>query len=222
MAVETARRLACDASTVHILEDDEGEPLNIGRKTRVLSPALRRALKSRDKGCRFPGCPNVRYVDAHHIHHWAQGGETKLSNLVQLCRFHHRQVHEGRVLIMRLDDGGLRFIRPDGRTFESSIPASMKPCPEWRQSPVVNHPHGPDINPRTATTLWRGERMDYDLAIDVLLRKAARGKNVSAETSLECAAQQGFSDFPRPAPAGPSPDWDSETATPRMPETACS
>ncbi|HEX3836520.1 MAG TPA: HNH endonuclease signature motif containing protein [Steroidobacteraceae bacterium] len=161
-------------------------------------------------------------MDAHHIHHWAQGGETKLSNLVQLCRFHHRQVHEGRVLIMRLDDGGLRFIRPDGRTFESSIPASMKPCPEWRQSPVVNHPHGPDINPRTATTLWRGERMDYDLAIDVLLRKAARGKNVSAETSLECAAQQGFSDFPRPAPAGPSPDWDSETATPRMPETACS
>jgi hypothetical protein len=187
MAVETARRLACDASIVHILEDDQGEPLNVGRKTRVLPPALRRALKSRDKGCRFPGCPNTRYVDAHHIQHWAHGGETKLSNLVQLCRFHHHQVHEGRVVIARLDDGALRFVRPDGRTFESSLPGPMKPCSEWRQSPVAQHPHGTNINPRTATTLWRGERMDYDLAIAVLLQQAARGKHVSAETSLEHA-----------------------------------
>jgi len=194
MAVETARRLACDASTVHILEDDQGEPLNVGRKTRVLPPALRRALKSRDKGCRFPGCPNTLYVDAHHIHHWAHGGETKLSNLVQLCRFHHRQVHEGRVVILRLDDGALRFVRPDGRAFESPAPGIFKACPEWRQSPVAQHPRGTDINSRTATTLWRGERMDYDLAVAVLLQQAARGKNVSAETSVE------LSDFPRPAP----------------------
>ena len=189
MAVETARRLACDASTVHILEDDQGEPLNVGRKTRVLPPALRRALKARDKGCRFPGCPNTRYVDAHHIHHWAHGGETKLSNLVQLCRFHHRQVHEGRVVILRLDDGALRFVRPDGRTFESPAPGTMKPCGEWRQSPVTHHPRGTDINPRTATTHWRGERMDYDLAIAVLLQQAARGKGVSAETSSDPAPE---------------------------------
>jgi hypothetical protein len=193
MAVETARRLACDASTVHILEDDEGEPLNVGRKTRILPAALRRALKSRDKGCRFPGCPNTRYVDAHHIHHWAQGGETKLSNLVQLCRFHHRQVHEGRAVITRLDDGALRFVRPDGRMFESPDPGSMKPCQEWRESMVAQHPQGTDINPRTATTHWRGERMDYGLAIEVLLQKAARGKNISAETSQ-------VSDSPLPAP----------------------
>jgi hypothetical protein len=196
MAVETARRLACDASRVQILEDDQGEPLNVGRKTRILSPALRRALKSRDKGCRFPGCPHTRYVDAHHIHHWAQGGETKLSNLVQLCRFHHRQVHEGRVVIARLDDGALRFVRPDGRTFASPVPGSIKPCPQWRESSVADHPPGTAIDPRTATTRWRGERMDYDLAIHVLLQQAARGKNISAETSQ-------VSDSPRPAPTCP-------------------
>src|SRR5581483_4081632 len=81
LAAETVRRLACDASVVTILEDARGEPLNVGRKTRAIPPALQRALRSRDRGCRFPGCPNTRYVDGHHIHHWAHGGETKLSNL---------------------------------------------------------------------------------------------------------------------------------------------
>jgi len=183
MAAETARRMACDASTVHMEEDEAGEPLNVGRKTRTIPPALRRALKSRDKGCRFPGCPNTRYVDAHHIHHWAQGGETKLSNLVQLCRFHHRQVHEGRVVIKRLDDGALRFVKPDGRAFESPKPAPTKPAKDWRHSPVAKHAPGTTINEKTATTRWRGERMDYGLAIDVLLQRAAkRKKDVPAET----------------------------------------
>jgi hypothetical protein len=90
LTAETVRRLACDASVITLLEDERREPLNVGRKTRSIPPALRRALKTRDRGCRFPGCPNTRYVDGHHIHHWAKGGETKLSNLVQLCRFHHR------------------------------------------------------------------------------------------------------------------------------------
>ena len=102
---ETARRLACDASVVALIENDDGEPLNLGRKTRTISAPLRRMLNARDKGCRFPGCSNSRYVDAHHIEHWADGGETKPSNLVSLCRFHHRSVHEGGVVIQILDDG---------------------------------------------------------------------------------------------------------------------
>jgi Domain of unknown function (DUF222)/HNH endonuclease len=100
--VETARRLSCDASVVKILEDSEGEPLDVGRKTRTIPPSLRRALKSRDKGCVFPGCTHKRYVDGHHIHHWAEGGETKLSNLVSLCRTHHRG-HERHALARRTD-----------------------------------------------------------------------------------------------------------------------
>ncbi len=182
MAAETARRMACDASTVHLHEDEAGEPLDIGRKARTIPQALRRALKSRDKGSRFPGCPNFRYVDAHHIHHWAQGGATKLSNLVQLCRFHHRQVHEGRVVLKCLDDGALRFVKPDGRMFESPKPGPLKPSGDWRESPVGQHPGGTTINAQTATTRWRGERMDYDLAIESLCQRAAKRKNVPAET----------------------------------------
>ena len=91
----TAERLTCDGSIVPILENAKGEPLSVGRKTRTVPAALRRALKRRDKGCCFPGCEQIHYVDAHHIRHWAHGGETKLDNLVSLCRYHHRQLHEG-------------------------------------------------------------------------------------------------------------------------------
>jgi len=71
-----------------------GTILSVGRKTRTVPPALRRALDYRDRGCRFPGCGR-RYTDAHHVRHWADGGETSLSNTLLLCRHHHRLVHEG-------------------------------------------------------------------------------------------------------------------------------
>lgn len=182
MAAETARRLACDASVVTVLEDGDGEPLNVGRKTRSIPPALRRALKARDHGCRFPGCPNTRYVDGHHIHHWANGGETKLSNLVQLCRFHHRQVHEGKVEIQQLDDGALRFLKPDGESFDSVAPNHTQPLGDWRQLPDAHEERGIHINEKTAVTRWAGEAMDYGLAVAVLLQQARRGTRVSAET----------------------------------------
>jgi hypothetical protein len=76
IAGETARRLACDASLISIVENEKGEPLNVGRRTRTIPPAIRRALNSRDRGCRFPGCTFTRYVDGHHVKHWAHGGET--------------------------------------------------------------------------------------------------------------------------------------------------
>jgi hypothetical protein len=113
IAVETARRLGCDASRLTIIENQRGEPLDVGRRTRTIPPAIYRALRARDKGCRFPGCTHSRFVDGHHIRHWADGGATRLSNLVLLCRFHHRQVHEGGVRVTRLDDGALRFTRTD-------------------------------------------------------------------------------------------------------------
>src|SRR6185436_11188995 len=94
IAAESARRFSCDASVVALIEDADGEPLNVGRKLRTVSAPLRRLLTARDKGCRFPGCCNSRYIDMHHIKHWANGGETKPSNLLSLCRFHHRAVHE--------------------------------------------------------------------------------------------------------------------------------
>jgi hypothetical protein len=181
LAVETVRRLACDASIVSVVENEQGEPLNVGRKTRSIPPAIRRALNARDRGCRFPGCSNARYVDAHHIHHWSQGGETKLSNLLQLCRFHHRQVHEGRVVIQRLDDGAIRFLRPDGQSFDSVAPDHTRPLCDWQQLPAVHGQQGIRIDKTTATTRWRGEKMDYGLAIEVLFQQARREPAVSAE-----------------------------------------
>ena len=90
---ETARRMACDASTVVMCHARDGTALDVGRKTRTISPAIRRALTARDRRCRFPGC-SYRHCDAHHVRHWAAGGATRLDNLVLLCRRHHRSVHE--------------------------------------------------------------------------------------------------------------------------------
>src|SRR6202522_141835 len=77
LPAETLRRLCCDDSLLHLLENEHGEPLDVGRKTRSIPPAIRRALNCRDGGCRFPGCTHQRYLDAHHLEHWADGGDTR-------------------------------------------------------------------------------------------------------------------------------------------------
>jgi hypothetical protein len=95
LSPRTARRLGCDASLLTVLEGEDGKVLNVGRRSRIVPAHIRRALMERDGVCRYPGCHESQYVDAHHIHHWADGGETSLENLVTLCRFHHRQLHKG-------------------------------------------------------------------------------------------------------------------------------
>jgi len=187
MAAETARRLVCDASLVMLIENEPGEPLNIGRKTRTLPPALRRALNSRDRGCRFPGCSHSRFIDGHHLKHWAQGGETKLSNLVSLCRFHHRQVHEGQVMVQLLDDGAFRFLRPDGQSFESHAPGTARQL-DWMQLAAAHQARQIEITPRTAITRWQGERLDYGLAVEGLLQRSRRARNVSADVLIRLAS----------------------------------
>jgi HNH endonuclease len=106
-----------------------GRPVEIGARTRTIPPALRRALCHRDRTCRFPGC-EVRVGQAHHVHHWAQGGPTTLSSLVLLCRRHHRAVHEEGYRVARAADGTLRFARPDGRPLPDVPPAPA--CPRIR------------------------------------------------------------------------------------------
>jgi hypothetical protein len=115
LPIDTVKRLTCDGSVVIVTEDDRGAPLDVGRKQRVVSTPLKRALWSRDRGCTFPGCRNRRYMDAHHIRHWADGGETSLENLTLLCSHHHRALHEGRFAIRRDALGAVYFQRPDGR-----------------------------------------------------------------------------------------------------------
>jgi len=198
MAVETARRFSCDASVVSIIEDEDGEPLSVGRKTRSIPPALRRALNSRDRGCRFPGCPNKHYVDGHHIKHWVDGGETRLSNLALLCRYHHRQVHEGGIAIKVLNDGALRFILKGGNAVVSLAPARLEaddaPLAEdvlhgnWLDLFSSHNAENIVITDGTAVTRWTGESMDYSAAVGSMLFRTQKAKaastdpRVSAET----------------------------------------
>jgi hypothetical protein len=181
VSAETARRLSCDCSVVPIIENTDGDPLNVGRKTRSIPPALHRALKSRDRGCcRFPGCPNTRYLDGHHIKHWAHGGETKLSNLVSLCRFHHRQVHEGNVVVQVLDDGAIRFTTPQGTSFDSTLPDHTQPLADWHQLVAAHEDRGIHIDPQTAAARLQFDGYDHGLAIDNLIRCARGGVSASA------------------------------------------
>lgn len=167
LAVDTVRRLACDASIVEITEDEEGNPLDIGRKRRSIPPALRRALRSRDKGCRFPGCTHRRFVDAHHIEHWAEGGATKLDNLALLCGFHHRLVHEGGFGLSVGDKGALVFTRPDGRPIEAGSSSDGDPD----AIRLANERLGLHIHARTCVPNWDGLPMDYHMAMDSLLQR---------------------------------------------------
>ena len=114
VSAETSRRMACDAAVVAMVHAEDGSVLNVGRRTRTIPPHIRRALEERDRGCRFPGC-GCRFTEAHHVKHWADGGETSLRNTVLLCRRHHRAVHEGRVKVSVASDGTVLFVTPKGR-----------------------------------------------------------------------------------------------------------
>ena len=115
LAIESVRRLCCDSQAVVITEDDAGEPLNIGRKSRVIPRAISRAVRARDHHtCTFPGCTNKRFLDCHHVRHWSKGGETGIDNLLLLCTRHHTLVHEGGFTIDKDYNDNWYFKRPDG------------------------------------------------------------------------------------------------------------
>ena len=166
IAAETARRLCCDAGIVPVVDGPNGEPLSVGRRTRSIPPSVRRALLSRDRGCRFPGCTATHRLHGHHVKHWADGGETSLDNLILLCPTHHRLVHEGGFDVQRLDDGMFRFTNPHGlairppRRREASSPDTII---------VQNESLGLAIDCETATAHWHGECIDYDHALMVTM-----------------------------------------------------
>jgi Domain of unknown function (DUF222)/HNH endonuclease len=166
LAPETAERLACDASLVELVERD-GVPLSVGRRTRTIPPAIRRALQARDQRCRFPGCENKRFLHAHHIRHWARGGETKLDNLVLLCPRHHRFVHEAGYSV-RIADG-----KPEFRDrWGAPVPNVPRAPPGDAQSLVERH-EDLDIDGETCQC-GDGDRMDLAYAVDALLSLAPR------------------------------------------------
>ncbi len=218
VSAETSKRLACDAGWVVMTHGTVGTALNVGRKTRTVPSAIRRALDHRDRGCRFPGC-GLRFCDAHHIEHWADGGETRLDNLVLLCRLHHRAVHEEGFRVALADDGRVHFGWPDGRAFPDAPPAS--PVPTLRGDPVTalereHQRSGLEIDPWTATPSWDGESFDLGLAIDMFRGLSLQG----GDTCL--AGRPGVVD-PGGAPVILAPRQSRTTSTPRpCPSTASS
>ncbi|HKX56827.1 MAG TPA: HNH endonuclease, partial [Xanthomonadales bacterium] len=156
----------CDSAVVQWLDQHDGQPLSAGRKSRTIPPAIRRALQRRDGGCRFPGCTATRFVDAHHIHHWADGGETCMENLVLLCTRHHHLVHEGGFGLEK-DCGEFRFVNPQGFLIESS--ASGRSRGNVDSIFALNDKHGICITPKSSQSHWMGEKMDDQLAVEGLL-----------------------------------------------------
>ncbi len=123
ISVGTARRLACDASVMRVVLSGRSEPLDVGRRTPVVSHAIRRAVIVRDRHCRFPGCDRPHtWCDAHHILHWADGGPTAMTNLLLLCRRHHRLVHDRAGFRLEISDGVPTFRRPDGSRLDDRAP----------------------------------------------------------------------------------------------------
>jgi len=121
-----ARLLACDCDLTRVVLNDDGVPLNLGRTERLVTPGLRRALVIRDQGCAFTGCGRpAAWCQAHHVIFWADGGTTDLSNLMLLCRFHHRHIHKGQWEAFIGDDGHPWFIPP------TAIDPQRRPLPAW-------------------------------------------------------------------------------------------
>ena len=151
--------------------DADGQITEVGGRTRTIPPSLRRALQHRDQGCRFPGCGS-RYTQGHHIKHWAQGGPTKLSNLVLLCRRHHRSVHEDGFQVERLTDGEVQFRRPNGWVLPEvpqppAVPANSAEVLATQNAAAGVHVHAGILRPD-----WDGTRLDLGWAIDVMHPRA--------------------------------------------------
>ncbi|MCA9619541.1 MAG: DUF222 domain-containing protein, partial [Myxococcales bacterium] len=163
---ETFCRLACDSGLVMAMTNEEGDPLDVGRRRRSIPAALLRALWIRDGGCRFPGCRSRALVEAHHLEHWAKGGATNKANTVLLCHNHHQAVHEGGFSVRRQADGSLRFYDPSGRW----IPDNPEAMPPGRPCGVA----GPGVN----LIRWDGRRARIRDAVQALVwRTLPHGRN---------------------------------------------
>lgn len=173
VSAETSSRLCCDAEVVPIARGADASVLDVGRRRRTVGWRLRKALDARDGGCRFPGCGSRVRTHAHHIVHWAHGGETAMDNLVLLCPFHHRAVHEGGWRVEMDERGVPNFFNPLGVRMAVApgapdigelVPADASSLPE--QDFGLARWHGQrGIGPSTGTTLWQGERIDWGWAM---------------------------------------------------------
>ena len=121
LSPDTARRIACDAPFIAVLVDKLGKPMKVGKKTQAIPTRVKRAVRARDRGCRFPGCGQRLFTDVHHIRWRSRGGSNRLANLAELCWHHHWLVHEGGWGLEAEPDGELVAIQPNGDTAHAAI-----------------------------------------------------------------------------------------------------
>jgi len=166
VAQDTALRLCCDASLTPIVQDAQGQVLDVGRKRRTVPPAIARALEAQyGRACSFPGCTHTLFLDKHHIQHWAHGGSTNLDNLVQLCRHHHTFVHEHGWTIEKTASG-LNFMAPDGQR-----KANNPPPPEPVQDALlVLAERAAEVDEVSLRTEGWGHPVDYVQVVDALVQ----------------------------------------------------
>jgi hypothetical protein len=126
VARSVAERLVCDARIQVALADHDDRVLGLTSTRREPSATMLRHLRYRDRGCRFPGCGTVAFTQAHHIRWWSRGGPTHLDNLVLICSFHHRLVHEHGWAIARAASGEIGWVTPDGERYR---PGPRAPAP---------------------------------------------------------------------------------------------
>ena len=163
----TLERLACDCG-LRLAIDARGKTLDVGRRTRAIPPALRRAIVDRDRGqCRFPACTQRGRLQVHHRQHWTRRGHTKKPNLFLVCLYHHKVLHEGGWNATGDADGALTFTDPHGRPMpEVSLPPPKTDATAIRREHVAAGIH---INAGTIhPTLRAGERLDLDHAVQAL------------------------------------------------------
>ena len=175
VSAETSRRMACDAAVVAMVHAKDGSLLSVGRRTRTIPPHIRRALEERDRGCRFPGC-GCRFTEAHHVKHWADGGETSLRNTLLLCRRHHRAVHEGLIKVSVNSDGTVLFFTPTGRML-ADAPKRVERADAPKQRGLTDtwrHPGAPSTRERTGMSNGAALYRDSDIpwAIEAAAREA--------------------------------------------------
>jgi hypothetical protein len=116
---QTVRRLLCNARVQTVVENEAGDVIGLGRTSRVPSAWMVRQVRFRDRECRFPGCGARRFTEAHHVKWWRHGGRTDLDNLLLICSFHHKLVHEFGWSVKRDADGTVRWFHPDGRRYRA-------------------------------------------------------------------------------------------------------
>ena len=148
LADDTLQRLACDARIQLAVADPDQTVIGVGRTTRTIPPWLNRLVRARDKGCRFPNCRRTRWVQVHHIIHWADGGPTDLDNLMTLCGFHHRLIHEHGWTVKGDPNGTISWWYPSGSTFGPQAPA--RPLDQWKHILNLMLPVRPPDRPAPA------------------------------------------------------------------------